>query len=76
MHTVSLADAKNQLSRLVDEACDGKEVVIAKHGRPMARLVAANKASGLRFGLMKGQIEIAEDFDDELPEEALAGFES
>ena len=37
--TVNLYDAKNQLSALVDQAAAGEEIVIAKHGRPMARLV-------------------------------------
>lgn len=70
MRTIPLADAKNNLSRLVDEVADGHEIIIAKHGRPMARLIPVSKSQGLRFGLMKGQIRIADDFDDEL-----AGFE-
>lgn len=74
METIPLADAKNNLSRLVDAACDGQEIIIAKHGRPMARLVAAGKPK-LRYGTLKGQIRVADDFDAELPSEALAGFE-
>lgn len=75
MQTVPLADAKNNLSRLVDEVADGHEIVISKHGRPMARLVSMGKPHGLRIGLMKGSLVVAEDFDDELPESVLAGFE-
>lgn len=75
MTTISLAEAKNHLSRLVDEVCDGKEIIISKHGRPMARLSAATKPKGLRFGLMKGKLSIPDDFDAPLPDGVLAGFE-
>ncbi|WP_090625230.1 type II toxin-antitoxin system Phd/YefM family antitoxin [Azotobacter beijerinckii] len=75
MEIIPLADAKNNLSRLVDAASDGQEIIIAKHGRPMARLVAAGKPVRLRYGTLKGQIHVADDFDAELPSEALAGFE-
>lgn len=75
MQTIPLADAKNSLSRLVDEVADGQEIVISKHGRPMARLVAITKPGAVRFGAMKGQITVSEGFDDELPESVLAGFE-
>lgn len=76
METIPLADAKNNLSRLVDAACDGQEIIIAKHGRPMARLVAAGKPNRLRYGTLKGQIRLADDFDAELSSEILTGFES
>jgi prevent-host-death family protein len=75
MNTVSLADAKNNLSKLVEEACDGKVIVIAKHGRPMARLIAADKPSGVRFGALKGKLVAAADFDAQLSEDVIAGFE-
>ena len=75
MEAIPLADAKNNLSRLVDAASDGQEIIIAKHGRPMARLVAADKPTRLRYGTLKGQIRLAEDFDAELSAEVLSGFE-
>ena len=75
MEAIPLADAKNNLSRLVDAASDGQEIIIAKHGRPMARLVAADKPTRLRYGTLKGQIRLAEDFDAELSTEVLSGFE-
>lgn len=75
METIPLADAKNNLSRLVDAASDGQEIIIAKHGRPMARLVAADKPTRLRYGTLKGQIRLTDDFDAELSSEVLAGFE-
>lgn len=73
--TVNLYQAKTQLSKLVDEASAGREVIIAKAGRPKARLVPLGKAKPKRKpGALKGQIWIADDFDDELPPEILAGF--
>ena len=72
---VNLYDAKTQLSKLVDRAADGEEIVIAKAGKPMARLVPLEKKRPRRVpGLLKGKIRIAEDFDDPLPPELLAAF--
>lgn len=73
--TVNLYQAKTQLSKLVDEASAGEEIVIAKAGRPKARLVPLAKPKPKRKpGALKGQIWIADDFDDDLPPEILAGF--
>lgn len=73
--TVNLYEAKTQLSKLVDEAAAGGEIVIAKAGKPKARLVPLEKAPRIREpGRWKGQIWIADDFDDDLPPEVLAGF--
>lgn len=73
--TVNLYQAKTQLSKLVDEASAGQEVIIAKAGRPKARLVPLGKAKPNRKpGALKGQIWTADDFDDELPAEILEGF--
>jgi prevent-host-death family protein len=71
----NIYDAKTQLSRLIDRAAGGEEIVIARNGRPVARLVALGEARRpIRFGLARGQIWIAPDFDD-LPEELLQAFE-
>ncbi|MCC7050136.1 MAG: type II toxin-antitoxin system Phd/YefM family antitoxin [Alphaproteobacteria bacterium] len=74
--TVNIYEAKTHLSRLVDEASQGEEIVIARHGHPVARLVAlAEKPKEKRpLGLFKGQIWVAPDFD-ETPEELIAAFE-
>jgi prevent-host-death family protein len=73
--TVSLYEAKTQLSRLVDRAAAGEEIVIAKAGKPVARLVPFEpRREPRRPGLMKGQIWIADDFDEPLPEESMAAF--
>jgi len=73
---VNLHAAKTHLSRLVDEASAGEEIVIAKAGRPVARLVPLAKASTKRKpGLLKGRVRVAADFDAPLPPDLLALFE-
>ncbi|MBI4545771.1 MAG: type II toxin-antitoxin system Phd/YefM family antitoxin [Gemmatimonadetes bacterium] len=73
--TVNLYQAKTQLSKLVDEASAGQEIIIAKAGKPKARLVPLEKVQPQRKpGALKGQIWIADDFDDDLPPEILVGF--
>jgi len=71
-------EAKTHLSRLVDEAAAGQEIVIARSGRPVARLVAINDDGPKPrrvFGHMKGKIRIADNFDDPLPDDILDAFE-
>lgn len=71
---INIHDAKTHLSRLVDQAAAGKEIVIAKAGRPMARLVPLAVApKPKKFGLLQGKIEIPEDFDAPLPADFLLG---
>lgn len=68
-------DAKSQLSRLVDLAEGGDEVIIQRSGRPVARLVAVHRRRPVAeaFGALRGQIELASDFD-ELPAELTEHF--
>ena len=76
MQTVNIHDAKTHFSRLVDAAAGGEEIVIAKAGKPAARLVPMEHAKvARRFGALKGKIHIADDFDAPLPDEILAAFE-
>ena len=75
MQTVNIHEAKSQLSRLIEAVVGGEEVVIAKAGTPLVRLVPVDQKPKLRFGLMKGKIRITEDFDAPLPEDVLATFE-
>jgi len=73
---INLYEARMHLSRLVERASLGEEIVIAKAGRPMARLVSLKRtAAPRRPGLWKGKLVIHPDFDDPLPEEILAAFE-
>ena len=62
---VNIYEAKTRLSELVDQAHNGETIVIAKNGTPLAQLVPLDKAAKPKiiFGLMKGEIEIADDFD-------------
>jgi prevent-host-death family protein len=73
-----LHEAKNQLSALVDRAAAGEEIFIAKHGKPLAKLVpipasAAKKGPRKPSGAMKIKW-ISPDFDDPLPPEFLKQF--
>jgi len=74
MTTLNLYEAKTQLSKLVDRAAAGEEIVIAKAGKPMARLVPLEQRRPRKSGFLKGQIWIADDFD-ETPEEIVRDFE-
>jgi prevent-host-death family protein len=70
----NIHQAKSQLSRLIERAVAGEEVIISKAGKPVAKLVPyAQKKQQRRLGLLKGKIRIARDFD-ELPEELAAAF--
>jgi len=66
---VNMHDAKSNLSRLVKRAAAGEEIVIAKNGKPVARLTAMGNAKkrGL-IGAFAGKIHMSEDFDELPPE--------
>ena len=75
MKTINIHAAKTHLSALVEEAAEGNEIVIAKAGKPVARLVALERpAFGLALGALKGRIHASDNFDDALPPEVLKGF--
>jgi prevent-host-death family protein len=76
MATVNIHEAKTQFSKLVDAAMRGEETLIAKAGKPAARLVSIVAPKPKRkFGILKGKIRISRDFDAPLADEVLAGFE-
>jgi prevent-host-death family protein len=76
MQKVNMHYAKTNLSKLVDAAANGEEIIIAKAGKPVARLGPLEAAKpARRLGGMKGEIWIADDFDAPLPEDLLAAFE-
>lgn len=74
--TVNIHAAKTHLSRLVEEAREGREIVIARAGRPVARLVAIESARvrDRGFGALKGRVRIGRDFDAPLPPDVLRAF--
>lgn len=69
--TVNLYEAKSSLSRLVEEAAGGEEIVICKAGKPKARLVplAEERTTPRTPGLWKGQLQVSDDLDEPLPED-------
>jgi prevent-host-death family protein len=72
---INLHAAKTSLSRLVDEAMAGGDIVIAKAGKPMVRLVPVVRETRRQgFGADKGKIRISDDFDAPLPPEVLRAF--
>ena len=75
MITVPLGEAKNNLSKLVDDAAAGQIITIAKHGRAMARLVSVGTPTRRRIGAMKGKLVVPDDFDAPLPDDLLDAFE-
>jgi prevent-host-death family protein len=76
MRTVNIHEAKTHLSKLVEEAHQGKEVIIAKAGRPMARLVSVRSGrKGRRLGPLAGRFSTPADFDAPLPDDLIGSFE-
>ena len=74
---INIHEAKTNLSRIVDDVAAGAEVVIAKAGKPMARLVPlAATARTKKLGLLKGKIHVPDDFNTPLDEATLARFEA
>jgi prevent-host-death family protein len=71
---VNLYEAKTRLSALVDEAAAGGEIVIAKGGKPLARLVPFRQTTRRRPGRSKGKVWVASDFDAPLPDALLEAF--
>jgi prevent-host-death family protein len=77
MISVNVHEAKTHLSRLLDRVAAGEEIVIAKAGKPMAKMVPIEKPQADRVpGLDKDIIQIPDDFDAPLPEEIIKLFES
>lgn len=76
MKIINIHQAKTHLSRLAEEVAAGEEIIIAKAGKPMMKLVPiAKQPKQRKIGILKGKIHIAEDFDSPLPDDLLDGFE-
>ena len=76
MRQVNIHEAKTHLSRLIEDVSLGEEIVIAKAGTPVARLVAIEPVRPPRRpGSLKGKIWLTDDFDSPLPAEVIAAFE-
>ena len=79
MATFNVHEAKTHFSRLIDDAVAGREVVIARAGKPVARLVSvtapADQRPRRKLGLWAGEMKVPDDFNDPLPDDILASFE-
>ena len=74
--TINIHEAKTHLSRIIDEVAAGHDVIIAKAGKPMARLTAlAGVARPKKLGLLKGKLAVPDDFNQPLSDAELAEFE-
>jgi prevent-host-death family protein len=73
--TVNIHEAKTHLSRLLARVEAGEELIIARAGRPVARLIPFARPGKRALGLDAGRGFIAPDFDAPLPEDVLADFE-
>jgi prevent-host-death family protein len=73
---VNIHEAKTHLSKLLQRAADGEDIVIARSGKPVARLVAIHAAPARRLGTAAGDFVVPLDFDDPLPDAVLAEFEA
>lgn len=71
----NLYEAKTSLSRLVDRAATGEEIIIAKAGKPQAKLVPLHEKQLRKPGGWEGQVFISDDFDAPLPSDILDAFE-
>jgi prevent-host-death family protein len=76
MKTVTIHQAKTNLSRLIEKACRGEEIIIARGSEPVVRLVPVADAKGCRQpGALRGKLHVGPEFFEPLPAEELAGWE-
>ena len=76
METVTIHKAKTELSRLIEKACRGEEIVIARGKTPVVRLVAIGDKKGQRRpGALRGKLKVGPEFFEPLPPEELEGWE-
>ena len=73
--SVGVHEAKTQLSRLLQDVAAGEEVVIARRGEPVARLVPVRPPGRRRLGQDRGRLQVPDDFDEPLDAATMARFE-
>ncbi len=74
-HLVNIHEAKTHFSKLIEAVLQGEEIIIAKSGKPAAKLVPYESLKAVKFGVLKGKIKISADFDASLPDDILSSFE-
>jgi prevent-host-death family protein len=73
---INIHEAKTHLSRIIDEVAAGGEVIIAKAGKPMARLTSlSGEPRPKKLGLLKGKLKVPDDFNEPLDDATIAAFE-
>jgi prevent-host-death family protein len=76
MDPVSIYEAKIRLSQLIDIAASGEDVVVCRNGKPLVRITRLESAKRqIKFGVLKGKVIVAPDFDAPFPTGVLASFE-
>ena len=76
MRVVTIHEAKTNLSRLIKQASEGEEVIIARGSKPVARLVPVGEVKGKRQpGSLKGKLHVGAEFFEPLPVSELSGWE-
>ncbi|MBI5447407.1 MAG: type II toxin-antitoxin system Phd/YefM family antitoxin [Gammaproteobacteria bacterium] len=76
MQQLNIYEVKTHLSKLVEQAHNGETIIIAKSGKPWAKIIPFDTPKKhFKFGTMKGKIIISDDFNDPLPEDVLVSFE-
>ncbi len=74
---INVHEAKTHLSRLLERVRQGEEIIVAKAGKPVAKLLPVGEGAALRVpGSARGKITVAENFDAPLPDELLDAFET
>lgn len=77
MRQVNIHEAKTHLSRLIEDVQTGEEIIIARSGKPVARLLGIGNVRPRRqLGVLKGKIAITDDFDAPLPEDVLTAYDA
>ena len=76
MSVINVYEAKTRLSKLIEQAAAGDDVILGRSGKPVARITQISpKKRPIRFGLLKGKARVAKDFDAPLPAAVRARFE-
>jgi antitoxin (DNA-binding transcriptional repressor) of toxin-antitoxin stability system len=76
MPTVKIHHAKTHLSRLIEKACEGEEIIIARGDQPLVRLQPLREKKGQRKpGSMKGKLKVGPEFFEPLPKSELKAWE-
>ncbi len=78
MRIINIYEAKTHLSKLINEALQGEEIVIAKSGHPLIRLIPFEESDApkRKGGQLSGMMMVSDDFDDPLPESIMKQFYS